>query len=132
MILVDTSVWVDHLRRGNGRLAALLDDGVVVFHPFVIGELACGTLRQRGSILSFLDAGQATARRSARTRPGAVTSRPVAAVLGAERFVVGDQDHRLVTASVHPPRRGETTTRRHARFTWRSNWVSALAAPGRE
>jgi len=56
VILVDTSVWVDHLRRGNGRLAALLDDGVVVFHPFVIGELACGTLRQRGSILSLMAA----------------------------------------------------------------------------
>ncbi|HEX9562888.1 MAG TPA: type II toxin-antitoxin system VapC family toxin [Gemmatimonadaceae bacterium] len=54
MILVDTSVWVDHLRRGNARLAGLLGDGVVVSHPFVLGEIACGSLRQRGRILSLL------------------------------------------------------------------------------
>jgi predicted nucleic acid-binding protein len=54
VILVDTSVWVDHFRRGNDRLATMLGDGVVVSHPFVLGELACGTFRQRATILSLL------------------------------------------------------------------------------
>lgn len=54
MILVDTSVWIDHLRRGNARLAALLDAGQVVSHPFVIGELACGTLHRRSVVLALL------------------------------------------------------------------------------
>ena len=54
MILVDTSVWIDHLRRGNARLAGMLQDGVVVSHPFIIGELACGAMRQRAAILSLL------------------------------------------------------------------------------
>jgi predicted nucleic acid-binding protein len=54
VILVDTSVWIDHLRRGNARLAALLDAGQVRTHPFVIGELACGTLRQRTVVLDLL------------------------------------------------------------------------------
>lgn len=43
MILADTSVWVEHLRRRNQRLAALLLDQAIVIHPFVIGELALGT-----------------------------------------------------------------------------------------
>jgi hypothetical protein len=55
MILVDTSVWVDHLRNGNARLAALLDDAEVATHPHVIGELACGNLRNRAAILFLLD-----------------------------------------------------------------------------
>lgn len=54
MILVDTSVWVEHLRRGVDRLAALLRDGRVLCHPFVIGELACGPLRKRAEILGLL------------------------------------------------------------------------------
>ena len=56
MILVDTSVWVDHLRKGEPELASLLKDGMVLCHPFVIGELACGNLQKRGEILSLLDA----------------------------------------------------------------------------
>lgn len=56
MVLVDTSVWVDHLRRGNPALAELLEDGQVVCHPFVIGELACGNLRGRDEILRLLAA----------------------------------------------------------------------------
>lgn len=54
MILVDTSVWVDHLRRGNARLEELLNHEQVTCHPFVIGELACGHLRQREEILGLL------------------------------------------------------------------------------
>lgn len=54
MILVDTSVWIDHLRRGNPRLAGLLRDGEVLAHAFVAGELACGTLANRAQILGLL------------------------------------------------------------------------------
>jgi predicted nucleic acid-binding protein len=54
MVLVDTSVWVDHFRRGNPRLEALLDLGEVVVHQAIIGELACGTLPDRSKILSLL------------------------------------------------------------------------------
>lgn len=54
MILVDTSVWVDHLRRRNDQLASLLEGGEVVTHPFVIGELALGNLGRRDEILGLL------------------------------------------------------------------------------
>jgi predicted nucleic acid-binding protein len=54
VILVDTSVWVEHLRRGLPRLAALLQEGTVLIHPWVIGELACGNLRNRGEVLELL------------------------------------------------------------------------------
>ncbi len=54
MILVDTSVWVDHLRRGNAALAALLHEEQVLCHPFVVGELACGRLRRRAEVLELL------------------------------------------------------------------------------
>jgi len=56
MILVDTSVWIDHLRRGDRELASLLNEGVVLCHPFVIGELACGNLENRSEIISLLSA----------------------------------------------------------------------------
>lgn len=51
MVLVDTSVWVAHFREGEPRLAALLDEGEVVCHPAVIGELACGSLPRREETL---------------------------------------------------------------------------------
>jgi hypothetical protein len=54
MILVDTSVWVTHLRQGNRQLENLLLDAEVMCHPFIIGELACGNLTNRGEILSLL------------------------------------------------------------------------------
>ncbi len=54
MILVDTSVWIDHFRRGNRALALRLQEGAVFGHPFIVGELACGNLRQRNNILSLL------------------------------------------------------------------------------
>ena len=54
MVLVDTSVWIDHLRTGEGKLSRLLEEGEVAVHPFVIGELACGDLRNRREILSLL------------------------------------------------------------------------------
>jgi predicted nucleic acid-binding protein len=54
MILVDTSVWVEHFRSGINRLDELLHNGHVVCHPFIIGELACGNLKNRAEILSLL------------------------------------------------------------------------------
>lgn len=54
MILVDTSVWVDHLRRGDLGLVNLLERSAVLMHPFVVGEIACGSLRDRESILELL------------------------------------------------------------------------------
>jgi predicted nucleic acid-binding protein len=54
VILVDTSVWIDHLRRHNRALAKLLHAGMVLTHPFVIGELALGNLRQRKVVLNAL------------------------------------------------------------------------------
>jgi predicted nucleic acid-binding protein len=61
MILVDTSIWIHHLREGNAALRTLLDQGLVLSHPFVIGELALGNLKQRDLILGALrDLPQAT------------------------------------------------------------------------
>lgn len=56
MILVDTSVWVDHLRRGDSHLASLLEASRACIHPFVIGELACGNLKSRKIVLELLQA----------------------------------------------------------------------------
>jgi len=55
MILVDTSIWIDHLRSGDTRLVDLLDRSQVLAHPFVTGELACGNLRNRSEILRLLN-----------------------------------------------------------------------------
>jgi predicted nucleic acid-binding protein len=55
-MLVDTSVWIEHFRRGHDGLRELLEAGHVTMHPFVMGELACGSLANRASILSLLDA----------------------------------------------------------------------------
>jgi predicted nucleic acid-binding protein len=54
VVLVDTSVWVHHLRHGEPNLERLLNDGEVMCHPFVVGELACGNIRNRTEILSLL------------------------------------------------------------------------------
>ena len=51
MILADTSVWIDHLRSGDAALAHLLETGRVLAHPFVIGELALGGLRQQRDVI---------------------------------------------------------------------------------
>jgi predicted nucleic acid-binding protein len=55
MVLVDTSVWVQHFREGSAALTDLLNNGEVAFHPFIIGELACGNLKNRTMILSLLE-----------------------------------------------------------------------------
>lgn len=54
MILVDTSVWVHHLRFGDAQLAALLDVNSVVMHPYIVGEIACGSLSKRVPTLELL------------------------------------------------------------------------------
>ncbi len=55
MILADTSVWIDHLRSGNKELSRLLERGQVVIHPFIIAELALGSLKDRTKTLALLD-----------------------------------------------------------------------------
>lgn len=54
MILVDTSVWVDHFRRGDAALAGLLARAQVLIHPFVVGEIACSGLRDAATVLGLL------------------------------------------------------------------------------
>jgi predicted nucleic acid-binding protein len=54
-MLVDTSVWIDHFREADMDLESLLDEGRVATHPFVIGELACGSLHHRAEILRLLE-----------------------------------------------------------------------------
>ena len=56
MTLADTSVWVDHLRHGRHQFAVLLEEGHVLCHPFIIGELACGSLANRDLFLGLLGA----------------------------------------------------------------------------
>jgi predicted nucleic acid-binding protein len=55
-VLIDTSVWIDHLRRRNATLVGLLEQAQVWTHTFVIGELACGNLAQRDTVLNALSA----------------------------------------------------------------------------
>ncbi len=55
MILVDTSVWIDHFRAGLPPLAELLETGHALSHPLIIGELACGNLGDRQTVLALLD-----------------------------------------------------------------------------
>jgi predicted nucleic acid-binding protein len=54
VILVDTSIWIDHLRYGEPLLVAALESGRVMMHPFVLGELACGNLANRSEVLGLL------------------------------------------------------------------------------
>lgn len=54
MILVDTSVWINHLRDRDRCLTALLQNRQVLIHPMVVGELACGNLRNRQGVLTLL------------------------------------------------------------------------------
>ncbi|MGA2331013.1 MAG: type II toxin-antitoxin system VapC family toxin [Syntrophales bacterium] len=56
MVLVDTSVWVRHLREAQSELVDLLNNGEVACHSFIVGELACGNLRNRATLLALLEA----------------------------------------------------------------------------
>jgi len=55
LILADTSIWIDYLRSGNMEMRKLLNQGQIVVHPFVIAELALGSLRERAETLALLD-----------------------------------------------------------------------------
>jgi len=55
LILADTSVWIDHLRSGNREMRKLLDQGHIVIHPFIVAELALGSLKERHKTLALLD-----------------------------------------------------------------------------
>lgn len=65
-VLVDTSVWVDHFRRRNDALVDLLEQDLVMGHPLIVGEIACGTPPYRGQVLSDLDGLQQTQQASIR------------------------------------------------------------------
>lgn len=52
MTLADTSVWIDHFRRGNKDFSMLLEESSVLVHPFIVGELACGNLKNRARVLA--------------------------------------------------------------------------------
>ena len=54
MTLVDSSIWIDHLRHGNASLAELLESDQALCHPFIVGELACGQLRSRTTTIELL------------------------------------------------------------------------------
>ena len=56
MILLDTSVWVDHLRRGDATVVRVLESGQAAVHAFVIGEVACGNLKSRVLVIELLQA----------------------------------------------------------------------------
>jgi predicted nucleic acid-binding protein len=55
LILADTSIWIDHLRSGNKQMRQHLDQGQIVIHPFIIAELALGSLQDRVKTLALLD-----------------------------------------------------------------------------
>jgi predicted nucleic acid-binding protein len=78
MVLVDTSVWISHLQSGDTPLWRLLEEGKVILHPFIIGELACGNLKNRREIISLL-----------KTLAGAVTA-------GHEEVLQFIEDQRLM------------------------------------
>lgn len=56
MILVDTSIWIDHFRYGEAELRKIINDDRLLCHPIVIGELALGSLRERDAVIAFLAA----------------------------------------------------------------------------
>jgi len=82
VILVDTSIWIDHLRAGDNALGELLDAGQVLTHPFVVGELALGNLRRRGDILF------------------AMSSLPLATVVTATEVLQFIDSHRLFASGI--------------------------------
>lgn len=55
MVLVDSSVWISHLRAASSELQAMLADGLVLIHPLVVGEVACGSMKNRKRVLAYLN-----------------------------------------------------------------------------
>jgi predicted nucleic acid-binding protein len=56
VILVDTSIWIDHFRHGDAELRRIIHDDRLLCHPFIVGELALGSLRERDAVIAFLAA----------------------------------------------------------------------------
>ncbi|MBB1076852.1 type II toxin-antitoxin system VapC family toxin [Rhodoferax sp. 4810] len=113
MILVDTSIWIDHWRNGDERLSRLLEAGQVLVHPFVVGELGLGNLRHRQQVLTALqDLPQATTATDAEVMgfidhaalAGSGIGYIDAHLLAAVRLTPGTQlwtrDKRLLAASI--------------------------------
>lgn len=82
MILVDSSVWIDHFRRASAELSALLASRVVMTHPFVVGELACGHLPKRDAAF------------------GALASLPLAPVVPHDEVLAFVGRHRLMSRGI--------------------------------
>jgi predicted nucleic acid-binding protein len=109
VILVDTSVWVDHLRGTNPGLVQVLERGAVLAHPWVIGELALGRLRHREEILGLLG-----------RLPQAVTATPAEVLVLIEReslygIGIGFVDAQLLAATRLTPEAELWTRDRHLR-----------------
>ena len=112
MILVDTSIWVDHLHSGDERLVRLLNDGKVLAHPFITGELALGNLGNRDAVLiSLQDLPQSTVATETEVLRlidekhlfglgiGYIDAHLLAAVLLTPGSVLWTRDKRLTSAS---------------------------------
>lgn len=112
MILVDTPIWIDHLRAGHPTLSRLLGDGLVLGHPWVVGELSLGSLSRREEILSLLrglpqaelaDTDELSAFIEANPLPGAGIGYVDAQLLAATRLTPGarlwTRDRRLNSAA---------------------------------
>ena len=113
MILVDTSIWIDHLRTSDERLTQLLEAGQVLVHPFVISEMALGNLRNRDTVLGAL---QDMPQAAVATEPevlrcigtkglfglgiGYIDAHLLAAVLLTPGALLWTRDQRLLAASV--------------------------------
>lgn len=110
MILVDTSVWIEHLRHGEPAMVQALEDGDVLTHSYVIGELACGNIKNRGHILDLLQ--QLPQAREA-------THEEVLAMIDRRRLFatgIGYVDaHLLASAALTPPTSLWTLDKRLAR-----------------
>lgn len=93
MVLVDTSVWVTHLREGTSVLENLLNDGRVVCHPFVIGGLACGNLKNRGRLKKTTredEENENHSQKQKKNRPKRqkITRRTISGILGLTLFLL--------------------------------------------
>jgi predicted nucleic acid-binding protein len=110
MILVDTSIWIEHFSAGRSALPDLLESGEVLVHPFVVGELACGNLRNREVVLSLL---------SRMPEARVASHAEVLFFIGQKRLMgrgIGYVDaHLLAAAALSPPSRIWTADRRLAK-----------------
>ena len=106
MILADTSVWIDHFRNHSPALEAALGQGIVVVHPAVLGELACGNFTRRGHVLELL---------AALPRPKTASDRECLTLIDAHKLWglgIGWIDAQLVASSLLTPCRLWTLDKR--------------------